>query len=82
MNISEIALVPIVNGLVEMAKNMGLPKKYAAPAALALGILLQLGVAGTLGFSLDAVLQGAVIGLSASGLYSGSKAILKKKPRT
>ena len=69
-----IAIVPIVVGLVSGAKTVGLPSKYAWPVATVAGIAL---VALT-GVAWQAfVVQGIIVGLAASGLYSGPKATFK-----
>jgi hypothetical protein len=67
-----LAAVPIVTGLVQVVKPLGLPAKWAPLLALLLGL------AGSVGFSYTAgeatlqvaVVQGLVVGLSSSGLYS------------
>lgn len=61
------ALVPIVIGLVSGIKAFGLDSKYAPAVAVVLGIL------GTVAFGHVDVLQGILVGLTASGLYSGVK---------
>jgi hypothetical protein len=67
-------VVPLIIGLVEMAKRMGLAARYAAILALGLGITISCGAwlaawAGGHGL-FDAALTGLALGLSASGLYS------------
>lgn len=75
MEINEAIVIPIIVGIVEMMKKMGLPGKYSPIVSIVLGIggIFLLG-----GFSVESGLRGLVFGLSASGLYSGSKAVLKK----
>ncbi len=67
-----IALVPIITGMVQLLKMSGLPKKYAPFMSLLMGIL-----AGYYYLAPDdpprAIFLGIVIGLSAVGLYSGTK---------
>lgn len=67
-----IALVPVVTGLIQLLKMSGLPKKYTPFMSLLLGVL-----AGYYYLAPDdpprAVFLGLVIGLSAVGLYSGTK---------
>jgi hypothetical protein len=69
-----VMIVPLIIGLVEMAKRMGLAARYAALLALGLGITISGGAwlaAWTGGRGLfDAALAGLALGLSASGLYS------------
>lgn len=68
-----IALVPATMGITEVAKSVGLPTKYAPLVSLGTGILL--GVVTTSESSIHGVLTGIAIGLAASGLYSGAKAL-------
>lgn len=71
-----LALVPIVIGIVSAMKELGLPGKFAAIVAIVIGLLGSWLIGGTL---LAIILGGIVVGLSASGLYSGSVA-LKPNP--
>ena len=68
-------MVPVIVGLVEVARRLGLTPVYAAPLAIALGLLLSVGY--TLAVDLpggealaNAVLRGLALGLSAAGLHS------------
>ena len=70
-----LVLVPIVMGVVSAVKMAGLNSKYAPLLSVGLGIACAIGL-GVMDF--DSVLQGVAIGLSASGLYSGGKAMLQK----
>ena len=63
-------LIPIVTGLVSAIKTAGLPSKYAPAVSLVLGIAAAYLIN-------DTIVSGLVIGLSASGLYSGVKATVK-----
>ncbi|MFC4077816.1 hypothetical protein [Salinithrix halophila] len=71
-----VALVPLIVGLVELTKLWGLSSKWAAVLSVALG-----WGAGIFLVSPGDWVQGTVIGLamglSAAGLYSGSKSVLK-----
>ncbi len=77
-----VVVVPIIVGLVEVGKRLGLGSAYAAPVAVGLGLLVTpmgRGAAANLpgGSALaDAVLRGLALGLSAAGLYSGTKRVL------
>lgn len=70
--IYDVAIIPIITGLIEIAKKMGLPKKFSPLIALALGIIAGVvyiepqDVAG-------GIIIGIAVGLSASGLYEYSK---------
>lgn len=66
-----LALIPVVIGLVSVAKSY-VSSKWAPLISLVLGIGTAFFVpAATVGLT---VLQGILIGLAASGLYSGVKA--------
>src|SRR6266545_4186632 len=74
-----VLIVPVIIGLVEMGKRLGLSTAYAAPVAVGLGLLISIGYTATAEPSAeharlaDAVLRGLALGLSAAGLYSGFK---------
>lgn len=78
MPMQSIALAPLVAALTELVKRLGLPSKYAPLVSIGLGIGLQFAVAAGV-TTIDTALQGLVIGLAASGLYSGGKTLVKKK---
>lgn len=69
---SEAVIIPVIIAVTEVLKGLGLPRKFAALASVILGI-----IAGV--FYLDhpelkmRIFMGLVYGLSASGLYSGTK---------
>jgi len=72
----DIALAPVVTGLVSIAKKVGLPKQFSPLVAIGLGIALNVVL---MGMTDENFIQGIVIGLASSGLYSGGKSVLKKK---
>lgn len=74
--IYDVALIPATMGLVDVAKRAGLPSKYAP--ILSLGVGIALGIATSLDNLQKGIITGIAIGLSASGLYSGTKALTKK----
>jgi hypothetical protein len=81
--IAGITLVPLIVGLVEMAKRLGLQPAWAAPLAVALGLVASVGWTlaergGAEGLA-RAALMGVALGLSASGLYSGAKRLNESK---
>jgi hypothetical protein len=65
-----VLVVPVIVGLVEVAKGTGLSARWAAPMALALGLALSLIAADDGTTMASAVMRGLALGLSASGLYS------------
>jgi uncharacterized membrane protein YGL010W len=70
-----IAIIPLVLGLVELFKRAGVSAKYSPFVAVILGVL-----AGVFYISSDikeGVIIGLMLGLSASGLYSGTKNLVK-----
>jgi len=66
-----LGAIPLVIGLVQVAKAMKLPDNFAPLASLVLGCALVALTGATWQASL---VQGIIVGLSASGLYSGGKA--------
>jgi hypothetical protein len=66
----EILSIPAIVAFVEAVKAVGLPTKYAALLAVATGICF--------GLLFGDVPTGLVLGLAASGLYSGFKAVYNK----
>ena len=81
MEYTEAVIIAIIVGLVELFKQAGLPKKASPLVALAFGIAG--GVIYLFPGDIKAgIFMGLVMGLSASGLYSGGKTLLdhsKKK---
>lgn len=73
-----IALIPVIVGLVEVLKGLGLPNKLAPVASLIFGVVAGVFYASP-GDLLGGVLIGLALGLSASGLYSGSKTVIDKE---
>lgn len=67
-----IAMIPVVLGLVELMKRLGLPSKWAPLTSMALGLVSGFFYMAP-GEPAKAILTGIVVGLGASGLWSGSK---------
>lgn len=65
----ELLTIPAVITLVEALKHSGMPSKHAPITAIAIGI--------GFGLVLGSWLGGLVLGLAASGTYSGAKTILQ-----
>lgn len=73
----DIVLVPFILGLVELFKKMGVSKRFLPLIALLIGIAI--GVVYIADFDWkQGVLIGGMLGLSASGLYSGTKNTIEK----
>lgn len=68
--------IAVVVGLSQITKNVGLASKYVPLLNLAFGVIL--GVSFLSGDIKANVLQGLIIGLSASGLYDQSKLLTKE----
>lgn len=65
-------IVPLIVGAVELAKGVGLQGRYAPLASVTLGMVF---VAMTNVSWQAALIQGLIAGLTASGIYSGTKAV-------
>lgn len=78
--IGGISAVVIIIGLIEVVKTVcGLDSKLAPVLAIVLGLAASFGLAyysDTVAF--EAVVTGLAIGLSAVGLYSGSKNVAER----
>lgn len=66
----QFIVVPLIIGIVEVVKKAGLPNKYSPLVSLALGVFFGFVFLETFQESL---FIGVIIGLAATGLYSGSK---------
>lgn len=71
----EQAIIPFILGITEVFKQAGVPAKYTPVVSVVLGIALLSFISTESGIQ---IVQGIVYGLSASGLWSGSKAIFTK----
>ncbi|AXI07680.1 hypothetical protein CUC15_01145 [Oceanobacillus zhaokaii] len=74
--IYDVVLIPLIIGLVQLLRTLGLRKKYLPLASLIFGL------AGGIFYMYPDDLKGGIIvglmlGLSASGLYSGTKNALE-----
>ena len=73
-----VLAIPLIIGLVEAAKRLGMGAVWATPMAIGWGLAISVGyeaASQTPGSEvwLNALLWGLALGLSASGLYSGTK---------
>ena len=70
-----LSVVPVIVGLVVLALRLGLPPLYETPAAIMLGVAINLGyvLAGQRPGGLvvaDALLRGVAVGLTSAGLIA------------
>jgi len=72
MQIYNVAIIPLIVGVVELAKKLGLPDKFAAVLSAILGVVIGLVYVAPENPP-KAILVGLSMGLAASGLYSGVK---------
>jgi len=76
--IYDVALIPLIVGLVQVLKTTGLKRKFLPFAALIFGL------AGGIfyicpGDIKSGIIVGLMLGLSSSGLYSGTKNTFEKQ---
>ena len=74
--VTTLATAPAVLALVTLAKDLGLPTKYAALTAVVLGVGLSVAdhaLAGSGAYS--AAASGLILGLGAAGLYDTARII-------
>lgn len=70
--VHNVLLIPLIMGLVEAFKRAGVSKRFLPLLSIVIGI--GIGVVYLTEFDLkQGVLVGTILGLSASGLYSGTK---------
>ena len=72
MNVYDVAIIPLIIGVTELVKKLGLPNKFAALLSAVLGVLIGLVYVAPENPP-KAILVGLSMGLAASGLYSGTK---------
>ncbi len=75
-----VGAVALIIGLVQLAKQVGFPTKFAGVLATGLGVVASLGhayYADAVAF--EAVVVGLGVGLSAAGLYSATKNAVEKE---
>ena len=72
MQVYDVAIIPLIIGVTELVKKLGLPNKFAAILSAVLGVVIGLVYVAPEN-PLEGVLVGLSMGLAASGLYSGTK---------
>lgn len=76
MEVYDVALIPLILGLVSMIKGFNIPKRYLPVISLFLGLLV--GIFYVYPHDIKGgIISGLMLGLSASGLYSSTKNIVK-----
>lgn len=69
-----MAIIPFIIAIVQGAKTVGLPGRFAPVLSLALGVGI-VALVSQLGWQ-AVIIQGLIAGLAASGLWSGGKAVI------
>lgn len=70
-----LVIVPIILGIVQALKSTKIPDSYAPIISIVIGVLIAFVIADNTVTWGHNVIGGLIYGLSASGLYSGTKAI-------
>jgi uncharacterized membrane protein HdeD (DUF308 family) len=72
MEIYDVAIIPLIVGIVELFKRIGVPSKFCGLLSAFIGVLI--GVFYLFPTNLaQGILVGLAMGLGASGLYSTTK---------
>ncbi|WP_340085203.1 hypothetical protein MHB50_09665 [Siminovitchia sp. FSL H7-0308] len=74
-----VAIVPLIVGIVQLLKIYGLPAKFSPLAAILIGLVF--GVFLLADNIKEGIIIGLMFGLSASGLYSGGKNLMENGNR-
>lgn len=72
MEIYDVMIVPFILGVVELVKKLGLPSKFCPIVGVVLGVVIGIVYISPTDIT-KGILVGASLGLSAVGLYSGTK---------
>lgn len=72
MNLNETVVIPIIMSIVELLKGLGVPRKFSAVIAVIVGALIGVFFMEPQSIKIG-IFKGIVYGLTASGLYSGTK---------
>ena len=74
MSPTVLTVIPVIIALVQVGKGLGLASKWAPVLAILLGV----GLLALVELSLPVTIIGGILaGLSASGLYSGTKSVVE-----
>lgn len=78
MELYDVVLIPLIIGMVELLKIYGMKKRLLPVMAMIFGIVA--GIVYVYPHDMKAaILIGLMMGLSASGLYSGGKAMTRNR---
>lgn len=72
MSFNETIVVPVIMAIVQLAKGLGLPRKFSAITAVLVGAIIGIFYIEPRDIKIG-IFKGVVYGLTASGLYSGTK---------
>lgn len=72
MRLNESIIIPIIIAIVELIKGIGLPQKLSALAAVVIGVVIGVVYLHPADIKYG-IFEGVVFGLTAAGLYSGTK---------
>ena len=74
--ITTLLTAPAILGLVTLARDLGMPAKFAPMLAVALGVTLAVADQQFAGMpAWQAATSGLLLGLAASGLYDGARIV-------
>ncbi|MCJ7843440.1 hypothetical protein MUB24_21695 [Lederbergia sp. NSJ-179] len=76
--IYDVLVIPLIIGLVEAFKIAGVSKRFLPLIAIGVGIVIGIVYMTELNLK-QGILVGIILGLSASGLYSGTKNTIERK---
>lgn len=72
MNINETVVIPVIMSIVQIAKGLGMPRKFSAVLAVVIGAVIGVFFVEPQSIKMG-IFKGVIYGLTASGLYSGTK---------
>ena len=76
MTIYDVAVIPLIVGIVELFKQIGLPSNFSAVVSLILGVVIGIVYISPNDIK-KGILMGLALGVAASGLYSGTKSTVE-----
>ncbi|MCY9772791.1 transposase [Paenibacillus larvae] len=78
IEITDVVIVAVIVGLVEMAKGIGLPVRLAPVLSVMLGIAAGIAYMAVWDIK-TGILYGIICGLTSCGLYSAGKSAVNKE---